>query len=310
MRPLPPLECLRFFDAAARHQSFVQAARELEVTSAAVAYRVRMLEDHLGHTLFDRESRGVTLNPRGKACFGNVRRILGEIGDVIERHRNAPSPRRLNVFVVELIAERWLVPKLAAFKASHPDIAITAETDQVAADPARDDVDVWITYGSHEGVPDEATARRDTLFEEALLPVSSPALLRSRGRPRGPADLHSWPLVFHLAWPRDWSHWFAAQGYPPPDLSHASGFRLCSMLFRAAVEGMGAAVAHRRVIARELDQGTLVPLFDRQEEALASCCLITTFAAMKKPEVRAFREWILEGAGTGSATRRAPAHLA
>ncbi len=41
---LPPLESLRFFEAAARHQSFVRAAKELEVTSAAVAHRVRMLE--------------------------------------------------------------------------------------------------------------------------------------------------------------------------------------------------------------------------------------------------------------------------
>ena len=50
--PLPPLECLRFFDAAARHQSFVRAASELHVTPAAVAYRIKMLEGHLGHSLF------------------------------------------------------------------------------------------------------------------------------------------------------------------------------------------------------------------------------------------------------------------
>ena len=35
---LPPLESLRFFEAAARHQSFVGAAEELGVTPAAVAY--------------------------------------------------------------------------------------------------------------------------------------------------------------------------------------------------------------------------------------------------------------------------------
>ena len=297
---LPPLECLRFFDAAARHQSFVRAARELDVTSAAVAYRIKVLEAHLDQALFDRNRRGVTLNPRGRACFGRIRDILGEIGDVIERHRNSPRLRRLNVFVVEFIADRWLMPKLAAFNASHPDIAITAETDDRAADPNRDDVDVWITYANHERVPSEEKARRDTLFEEALLPVASPALLRMRGRPRGPADLHAWPLLFHLAWPSGWSHWFAAQGSPPPDLSHASGFRLCSMLIRAAVEGMGAAIGHPRVVARELEQGTLVPLFDRHDEALERCCLITTLAAMRKPEVRAFREWILQAAGRTS----------
>ena len=44
---LPPLDSLRFFEAAARHQSFARAAEELGVTSAAVAYRVSMLEEHL-----------------------------------------------------------------------------------------------------------------------------------------------------------------------------------------------------------------------------------------------------------------------
>ena len=62
MSPLPPLDCLRFFDAAARHQSFVRAAEELLVTPAAIAHRIRMLEDHLRAPLFDRFHRGGRLN--------------------------------------------------------------------------------------------------------------------------------------------------------------------------------------------------------------------------------------------------------
>ena len=49
---LPPLDCLRFFEAAARHRSFVRAAEELGVTPPAVAHRIRMLESHLGAELF------------------------------------------------------------------------------------------------------------------------------------------------------------------------------------------------------------------------------------------------------------------
>ena len=40
---LPPLESLRFFEAAARQQSFTRGAEELGVTAAAVAHRVRLL---------------------------------------------------------------------------------------------------------------------------------------------------------------------------------------------------------------------------------------------------------------------------
>ena len=41
---LPPLDSLRFFEAAARHQSFVLAGKELGVTAAAVGHRIRTWE--------------------------------------------------------------------------------------------------------------------------------------------------------------------------------------------------------------------------------------------------------------------------
>ena len=73
----------------------------------------------------------------------------------------------------------------------------------------------------------------ETLYEEELLPVCSPALLAARGR----------PLLYDLGWDADWSYWFARQGEPTPDLSRASGFRLYSMLVQAAVHGIGAALS-------------------------------------------------------------------
>ena len=50
------------------------------------------------------------------------------------------------------------------------------------------------------------------------------------------------------------------------------------------------------MIVPELEQGTLVPLFDRNIDMPTRCCLMTTIAARRKPEVQAFREWILKGA--------------
>jgi len=294
MSPLPPLECLRFFDAAARHQSFARAAEELQVTPAAVAHRVKTLEKHLGHTLFDRDRRSVSLNSRGKACWGDVHGILTEIGEVIDRYRSGSQIRRLSIVVVESVAERWLMPKIADFNAAQPDIAIEIETDHLGVDPNRNDFDVWITYDGGTKAPSADVALRETLFEDSLIALCSPALFETHGRPRNLADLYSWPLLYHLGWPSDWAQWFAAQGSPPPDLSHSSGFRLCSMLLHATLKGMGAAVGRPATMVPELEQGALVPLFDRYNAVPTRCCLMTTAAARRKPEVQAFREWILE----------------
>ena len=84
---LPPLECLRFFEAAARHQSFTGAALELGCTRAVVSYRVRTLEAYLELALFDRRPRGIRLNRHGRAYLHEVGPRLAELGDTTDRHR-------------------------------------------------------------------------------------------------------------------------------------------------------------------------------------------------------------------------------
>ena len=125
-------------------------------------------------------------------------------------------------------------------------------------------------------------------------------------RPRCSRTLSRW--ADDLGWDADWSYWFARQGESTPDLSRASGFRLYSMLVQAAVHGIGAAIGRPMLIARELESRTLAPLFDRQAEAPERCCLITTAASRQRPEVRAFREWVLDEAraALSGAAPRAP----
>ena len=226
------------------------------------------------------------------ACFADVRHILTEIRELVERCRSGPQVQRVSVVAVESVAEAWLMPKLADFNASRPDIAIEIETD-LLVDPNGHDYDMWITYAGDARAPSGDTAHRERLFEDTRLPVCSPALLAARGQPGNAMELRSWPLLYHVGWPSDWSYWFAAQGDTPPDLSRASGFRLCSMLVRAAVAGMGAAIGRRTWVAVNLEQGSLVPVFDHHVETRTTCCLITTTAARRKPQVRALREWIL-----------------
>ena len=253
-----------------------------------------MLEEHIGERLFERIGRsGVTLTFRGKAWQGEVGRILADIQELVERNREPRAPN-LRIFALDWIAEGWLMPRLARFTAARSDVAVQIETDYAAVDSSQ--IDAWITFVGDTRAPDPECARHETLFEERLMPVCSPALLRRRGRPRTPDALHDWPLIYHLGWPGDWQTWFAAQGHPSPDLGLASGFRLCGLLVQAAVEGMGLAIARASLVASELERGDLVGAFRNEADALASYSLITTAAARRKPEVEAFREWLLQEA--------------
>ena len=297
MLSLPPLEGLRFFEAAARHESFKHAATELGVTPAAVGYRIRALEQHLDVELFDRHQRGVNLNRHGRAYLEDVKRILAEVHNATERHRR--RPRRVRVVSVEAVAERWLTPRLASLEAAHPGITIELETDHRGVDVGRRDFDAWIAYTGETAAPRPTSQRGDTLLEETLyqeqlLPVCSPGLLKARGRPESPADLWGWPLLYDLGWDSDWAYWATQQNQPAPDLTRASGFRLYSILIDAATQGVGAAIGRTTLIERELQHRTLVPALQHQEDAPERCCLITTEASRQRPEVQALRQWLLQ----------------
>ncbi len=292
MLRLPPLECLRFFEAAARRESFKRAADELGVTPGAVSHRVRRLESHLGGGLFDRGRRGVRLNARGEAFLADVRELLWDIQRVTDEHCVSRGKRRLRIISVEAVAERWLMPRLARFMAACPDLAIELDTDHRGFDRARRDFDVWIAYVDGVATPHPQDLDEIPLFDESLVPVCSPGLLRERGRPARPTELHDWPLLFDLGMQEAWRYWFRRQGCPAPDLSGACGFRLYSMVVRAATDGMGVAMGHSKLIAEELRAGALVPVFGELADAPARCSLLPSALSDGKPEVHEFREWL------------------
>ena len=284
----PPLEAIRFFEVAGRHQSFAKAARELGVTSGAVAHRVRKLEQYLGIELFERQSHGLALSARGQALLIEVQHTLSALDRTTERFRAGANAGALKLVAVEAFAEMWLMPRLAAFRRAHPEIVIEFETDHYEVDPARREFDVWIAFVA--GVP--RTVQSEVLFEETLVPVCTPAFLASRGRPEQPADLHEWPLLYDLAWDDYWAHWFACREAGAPDMSRASGYRLYSMMVQAAVKGMGVALGHSLLIAPYLKRGTLVELFEPPVAAPARYFLAVAPGSGEKPEARAFRDWL------------------
>ena len=324
---LPPLNALRFFEAAARHGSFAAAARELRVTPACISYRIKSLERHLGTELFARFAHGVRLNPQSQAYLKDIQRIFADLDQATRRRRHRRQTPLLKLVTIEVVAEKWLMPQLAGFTAVHPEITIEFDVDHGEVDPDRRDFDVWIAFTDQ--VPD--TLHSERLLEETVPrlqpgPSGGPGTAprggrrevadapacglhrrspgdhhrvrrrprRSRsGSPRKPKDLHGWPLVYDLHWTTDWSHWFTHHGVASADLSQAFGFRLYTMVVQAAVDGIGVALGHSLMIARELEQGTLVTLFDSPVAARAPYLLVTAPASRRKPEVVAFRDWIL-----------------
>ena len=87
--PLPPLNSLQAFEAAGRHESFLYAAAELQVSPGAVSRHVLQLERFLGTALFIRRSNGVTLTPAGNRYARKVTRIFRDLRRATAEARGA-----------------------------------------------------------------------------------------------------------------------------------------------------------------------------------------------------------------------------
>src|SRR5699024_4160601 len=116
MKRLPPLNTLRAFVAAARFESFNQAARQLSVTPSAVSHQIRTLETFLGVKLFLRRSRQVHLTEAGQRFLPPIRDALDQIGyAAAELERSSDQSYPLVVSTAPPFAIGWLVPRLPDF---------------------------------------------------------------------------------------------------------------------------------------------------------------------------------------------------
>src|SRR5205085_5748928 len=83
--PLPSLNGLRAFEAAARHLSFTRAAAELNVTQTAVSHQIRRLEEQLGLRLFVRRQRALQLTSEARQYLPAVSAAFADLRHATER---------------------------------------------------------------------------------------------------------------------------------------------------------------------------------------------------------------------------------
>ena len=147
MRSLPPLNALHTFEVAARYLSFQQAAEELNITPTAVSHQIKVLEDHLGVSLFRRRPRPLALTEVGQLLYPAVNKSLDATAAAIAQLTQVSESTTLTVSVTTVLAAKWLVPRLAEFQRTHPEIDLRLQTSNDVVDLHRQTVDVAIRYG-------------------------------------------------------------------------------------------------------------------------------------------------------------------
>lgn len=248
----PNLNSIRMFDAAARHLNFRIAAEELNLTQGAVAQQVRRLEADLGLQLFYRKARGLALTQIGRDYHGPIRRALTIIDDATQKLR--PESTRVTLSVTPSFASKWLVPRLAGFARSHPDIDVQTVASEELADFQTDGVDFSIRQGRPpfgDGLHVELLAPLD------LCAVCSPGYAADAAPIKGLEDCAAHPLIQDSH--NHWAALFESVGLTVPH--RTIRFNQTALAMDAAANGQGVALAPKLLVASELAQGKLVALW-------------------------------------------------
>jgi LysR family glycine cleavage system transcriptional activator len=288
LRRLPPLNAVKSFEAAARHESFTRAAEELCVTQGAVSHQVKALEAELGIKLFNRERQRLVITEAGREFLAVVRDAFDRIAVGTERLVQRQRSGALTVSTSPDFAAKWLVHRLGRFAAAHPDIDLRISATMHHVDFAREDVDVAVRHGDGNWAGLDAVC----LCTEQLFPICNPKLVAGRRRIAKPEDLLKLPLL-HLDDRKDWSKWLEAAGVVGADLEHGPVLNHASMLIDAVVDGQGVALARTALAAWDLINGRLIRPFAVALPLSKTYWIVCPKVTSMLPKIATFRDWLL-----------------
>jgi len=279
------LNGLRAFEAAARHGSFTLAAKELNVTQAAVSQQVRLLEKRLGIALFERRANELELTEQGRAfqpgltdAFDRIERLTDQVATM----RSGPV---LVAGIAPAFALYWLIPRLPGFGRKHPQVEFRMATGGERL-PLRDD---W-TCSVRRGVGEWPGYVAEELFSVPLVPVCTPELAKGL---RNPRDLSKATLIVVAHLRTQWAWWFEAAGLPAPiQPAGEVVFESSPMAIKAVLDGVGVAVAQLPYVSDALAAGRLVSPFAIVPRRYEGWYLIYRPARKDDRALVAFRDWL------------------
>lgn len=283
---------LRYFWAVAREGSVTAAAEALQVSQPTVSTQIRKLEESLGHGLFDRSGRSLSLTPEGRVVLDYANEIfrLGEELEETAAGRLEGRPMRLVVGVAATI------PNLVSFHFleaafSHDDpvriVLRQKRTDRLLADLATHDVDLVL---ADMPIPPHVSVRA---FEHPLgsssIDIFAPPLLAHRLRKGFPASLDGQPFLLPTegyTLRRSLDEWFTKIGVRPRVAAEIEDNALINVLS----EGGAGLFAAPSIISDDIRIRFAVEVVGRAEDVREDFYAITAERRIQHPALEAIMQ--------------------
>jgi LysR family transcriptional regulator, glycine cleavage system transcriptional activator len=290
-RKLPPLSRLKPFEAAARHESFSQAAIELGLTQTAISKQIALLEKEMGILLFERRNRAVFLTDAGRRLGRAVGDALSEVAAEIELLQGERRSSELVLHCQLCEAFYWLMPRLARFHEQNPGVELRVVSSLKPLTETPEGFDVAIqTSGRASGSARLAFTAADNIF-----PVCAPTLVSDQVLPLKPDDLAAFPLLSHSVVPQDWmdwQHWFEGIGERLPRRPRLVPFDSYPLALQAAVAGQGVALGWKRTTEGMIAEGKLIRPCEQVLERPTEISVFRSATRNRHPKAEQLLAWL------------------
>lgn len=306
MSRLPPLIALSYFEVAARTKSFVKAAKELNVTPAAISHQIKSLEEYLGVELFVRHHRRVSLTPAARASLPELHEGFQALAKAVDNIRLFSEERSIITVCAEpLFATKWIVPRLHRFYARCPEAEVRLQASLHTVDQSRGsafsvshlkqagiDVSVRLGYGDYVDLEPQH------LMSLELVPMCKPGLASNLENIQslGEHPLLSDSTLSRFDDPCGWREWFQEQNFektsPLKEMQFGNGL----LALEAVLSGQGVLLGMRDLLLPELLSNKLEVVIDRPMLCAQAYYVVSAGLNNERPIAREFREWLLDEA--------------
>lgn len=259
---LPSPNALRAFETIGRHDSFRDAAKELNVSVGSVTRYIQLLEEQLGIELFERHSHGVTLSPAGLVYHRAVSDAFNNLRDVTDKLcRHMASGQRHLVWCQPAIGAYWLAPRMDRIRSRLGELELYLSVRVPYSDITYKKIDFAIIpdYFAPRG---SDNFRCERLYLESFMPVCSPRLLNMDLPLRTPLDLVHHPLLVYPNISIQWNDWIADAGIETISEERRVYVNNGQAAYQLAKEGYGIALGERMKLADSLRRRELVTPFN------------------------------------------------
>ncbi len=175
--------------------NFSAAARELDLTVAAVSKHVSQLETELNVKLMTRTTRKLLLTDVGHQYYLQCKNILRAIdeADAIIAHTQDEPKGKLRVKSERYFAERFVIPKVKDYCEKYPKVQVELESAERVPDIVKENFDV--VFGRSIQQSENVLQKNIATTHYSL--AAAPSYLEAHGHPKTPRDLINHKYLSH-----------------------------------------------------------------------------------------------------------------